>query len=118
MKILYVYMGCDFDITNVTKNSSFDWKIAKQKFGDTYCFYYRNINRGTTSHLYNIVLSVINIMNWSLDDELIIKGCCDRYSYINRELKHYYTENWKVQNDGCYINNCPVCDMDGIVQES
>ena len=111
-------MGCDFDIINITKDSNFDWKIAKQKFGENFRFYCRNIDRGTTSHLYNVILSVINIMNWSLDDELIIKGCCDRYSYINRGLIHVYEEDLKISEDGCYIKNCPVCgtgDTNGTV---
>lgn len=95
-------MGCDFYYYNSTNGK--DYHDGKNYLLN------RNINRGTTTHLYNAICKVIKLCNWDLKDEIEISCCCNFYEFKNGILRHIYDDEWKViPNDGCYIENCSVC---------
>lgn len=103
-------MGCDFLIHNITRDSKYNPELAKKIFDTKTYLLTRNIDRGSTSHFYKVIFTIIKIMNWDLNDEITISCCCNSYTYSNHELKCDYDPEWKANdNNGCYINHCPIC---------
>ena len=110
-------MGCDFEFNNLTKHIVLHDFIIPNMTNPF--LLYRNINRGSKRHLFNVIYTVITYNGWS-NDTVEISCCCSSYLYSNKKLSCTsipseladYDEN--SFNDGCNIPNCEICNVTSI----
>ena len=94
-------MGCDFIFTNKTLCVTFE--PDRNKY-----WLWKNINRGSSHHLINVILNIIQTNGWNITDKIEITcGCCSCYVFQNNTLFEY---DEIVQDDNiCDWKECPVC---------
>jgi len=97
-------MGCDFTFINESSNV-----LALQQRGDNTFWLWRNINRSSTQHLINVILTVIDINKWKSTDKICIECCCASYTFQNNILFDNYDLCLIVNDNICQSNDCPVC---------
>lgn len=102
-------MGCDFIYENITQGVT----GTKQEYVNSSHWLTRNINRGTNTHLLNVMYKVIQLNNWSITDTIIIKCCCNIYTYMNHKIYNNTCCNIVlIEEKTCNIHDCPICVHD------
>ena len=91
---------CEFTFRNETRGEQYKNRSNP--------YLYRNIDRGTTRHMLNVLATIIRLNGWSTTDYITWECCCEKYFYKDGEIVHYY-QPCEYKKDDCYEAACPVC---------